>query len=164
MPETSTARTRFYVGDSAIDDKDTDFAVADFSGVTWVEVGGLMSIGTAGDETNEIAFDLINRGRTKVLKGTKRAPTLDVVTALNHANAGQAKLLEAEASSNNYPFRLVYDDTPATGPAPTPSERLFIGMVMSAGEQLDDANNVIRFNTSIAPNSNLVRVNAATGA
>lgn len=163
MPIFEAAGSRFFIGDAPIDDKDVDFVLADFAGVTWVEVSPLESIGTIGDNANEITFDSLNRQRTTVLKGTRRAPTLEVTAGLNYDNTGQAKLLEAEASSRNYPIKVTYNDAPATGAAPTPSERMMIGLVMSTTEQVEEANSVLRLSASIAVNSNTVRVNAATG-
>ena len=70
----------------------------------------------------------------------------------------QIALLAAEKTIHDYAFRVVFNDAPAGG---TPSERLFIGKVMSASEQLDQANNAMKLNASIAINSNVVRVAAA---
>ena len=163
MPIFAAAGSRFFIGDAAIDDKDTDFELADFATVTWVEVSPIETIGTVGQEASEITFDSLNRKRTTVMKGTRRAPNLEVTAGLDYNNTGQAKLLEAEGSDRNYPIRVVFNDAPATGLAPTPSERMMIGLVMSVGEQVDDANSVMRLSCTIGVNSNVVRVNAATG-
>lgn len=163
MTETRSAGTRIYVGDAPIDDKDLDFVQSDFDSVTWLEIGGILSIDPVIEQAETIDVTHLAYPRRKTIKGVRGAPTLSIVASLRHSNAGQAKMIEAEASQHNYPFRLVYDDAPATGTAPTPSERMFIGLVMSAGDQLDDVNNFIRLNASIEPNSNLVRINAATG-
>lgn len=159
----AAAGSRFFIGDAAIDDKDTDFIATDFDSVTWVEVSPLEGIGTIGQEASEITFDQLNRKRTKVLKGTRRAPTLEITAGLDYSNAGQAQLLTAEGTEHNYPIKVVFNDAPATGAAPTPSERLMIGLVMSTGETVDEANSVMRLTSSIAVNSNVVRINAATG-
>ena len=163
MPIFAAAGSRFFIGDAAIDDKDADFVLADFSGVTWVEVSPLQAIGTVGQNANEITFESLDRRRTTVIKGTRRAPNLEVTAGLDYDNPGQAKLVEAEASDRNFPIKIVYNDAPATGLAPTPSERLMIGLVMGVGEQVDEANSVMRLSSTIAVNSNVVRVDAATG-
>lgn len=163
MPIYSAAGSRFFIGDAAIADKDTDFVATDFDSVTWVEVSPLETIGTIGQAANEVTFDQLNRKRTKVLKGTRRAPNLEVTAGLDYGNAGQAQLLAAEGTEHNYPLKVVFNDAPATGAAPTPSQRMMIGLVMSTGESVDDANSVMRLTSSIAVNSNVVRINAATG-
>ncbi|MEM1287128.1 MAG: hypothetical protein AAGH60_02125 [Pseudomonadota bacterium] len=155
--------SRFYIGSAPIADKDTDFVEADFNSVTWLEVDPLQTIGTLGDEVTEGTFDVLNRRRTVVYKGQKRAPNIEVTAALDPSNSGQAKLYEALASDSNYPWRVAYPDTPATGAAPTPSMRMGIGMVMSAQEEVAGANDALILRSIIAPNSNVVRVAAATG-
>lgn len=159
----AAAGSRFFIGDAAIDDKDTDFIATDFDSVTWVEVSPLESIGTIGQEASEITFDQLNRKRTKVIKGNRRAPNLEVTAGLNYSNAGQAQMLAAEGTEHNYPVRVMFNDAPATGSAPTPSERMMIGLVMKVGETADEANSVQRLTSSIAVNSNVVRINASTG-
>ena len=74
------------------------------------------------------------------------------------ANAGQTALLAAEASPNNFAFRIVFNDAPQGG---TPSERRFCGMVMSASEQLDGADNVMKVTFRVGINSNIVRIAAS---
>lgn len=163
MTKFAAAGSRLYIGSAPIDDKDTDFVDADFSSVTWEEVSPLETIGSVGDNASEITFDELGRQRTTVLKGPRRAPTLEISAALNYQNAGQTRLLEAEKTNVNYPLRIVFNDAPATGSAPTPSERKMIGLIMSVNETVQDANSVLMLTASIAVNSNLVRTNAATG-
>lgn len=162
MPTFATAGSKIYIG-GALSDQDADFILTDFDSQTWVEVTPVTSIGSMGDSAQEITSDVIGRNRTTVMKGTRRAPTMEVVADLDMSDAGQIALVAAEAQNHNYAFKIVFNDAPATGSAPTPSERYFIAMVMSATEELEGANNVMKLNSSLAINSNLVRVNAATG-
>ncbi|KPA99969.1 hypothetical protein [Ahrensia marina] len=162
MPIFATAGSKLYIG-GALSEKAADFVLADFDSQTWVEIDPLESIGSMGDTAQEITFEAIGRNRTQTLKGTRRAPTMEVVAGLDMTDAGQIALVAAEAQPYDYAFKVVFDDAPATGSAPTPSERYFIAKVMSATEELDSANNVMKLNSSLAINSNLVRVNAATG-
>lgn len=162
MPVFATAGSKLFIG-GALADKSTDFVLADFDSQTWVEIEPMETLGSVGDAAQEITFDAIAEQRTKVIKGTRRAPTMEVVAGLDLTNSGQLALVAAEKAIHDYAFKIVFNDAPATGASPTPSERYFIAKVMSATEQLDSANNVKKLNASLAVNSNLVRVAASTG-
>lgn len=159
MPFFATAGSKVYIGGIA-EIKYTDFVLADFDGETWVEVGGIDNIGTFGDRTEPVSDALIGCDREFTLKGIRSAGMLDLIGAINYADAGQIALIAAEKTDFDYAFKIVFKDAPSGG---TPSERYFIAKVMSASEQLDGANNVMKFNSSLAVNSNFVRVAAAAG-
>lgn len=153
----ATAGAKLYIGGS-LAAKTTDFVVGDFSGQSWVSVGWLESIGAFGDEAASITFDAIGEGRTQKLKGTRNAGDMAVVAGIDYSDSGQIAMRAAEATSNNYAFKVEFNDEPLAG---TPSLRYFIGLVMSARETLDTANNVMKLNLTIGVNSNIVRVNAS---
>ena len=157
MPIYATNGAKLYIG-AAIVDKDTDFQASDFTSQTWVEIKRTEALGSLGDTASEISIDLIDRGRTQRLKGTRSGGSMEVVCGIDYADAGQIALLAAEKSRENFAFRLVLNDAPASG---TPSERMFIAMVASAVEAFDTANNVMKLNASLWVNSNVVKVNAA---
>lgn len=236
------AGDRIYIG-GVMNGKNADFIKSDFDGQTWVEIDGWETQGPLGDTAQEIATDLINRGRTTVQKGTRRSPAMENNFAVIAEDPGQIALYAAERSRYNYAFRIVRDDAPPATPkaatisiaspgvvtsaahgwsigqrvrfsttgvlpsgidagtdyyvvgtvnsssfsvAATPggtaiettgtqsgthtveavnagSERLFIGLVMSATEQGGQANTIKMLSATIAPNSNVVHV-AAQGA
>lgn len=159
MPDIfATAGAKLYIGQS-LASKTTNFVVSDFDGQSWVEVGFIETIGSFGDEASTITFDAVGQGRTYKLKGNRNAGDLQVVCAINYGDQGQATLRGAETTPNNYAFRVRFNDMPAGGS--TPSMRYFIGLVMTAREQLDGANNVMKLNVTIGINSNIVRTNAA---
>jgi hypothetical protein len=85
---------------------------------------------------------------------------MTVVAAINAADAGQIALIAAEKSDHSFPFKVVFNDAPANG---TPSERYFVAYVMSAVEQLDEANNTMVVNTSLEIDGNIVKVSAIAG-
>jgi hypothetical protein len=153
----ATAGSKLYIGGS-LAAKVTDFVLGDFSGQSWVQVGWMENIGAFGDEAASVTFDAIEQQRTQKLKGTRNAGDMTVVCGLDYGDAGQIALRAAEATANNYAFKVEFNDEPLAG---TPSLRYFIGLVMSARETLDTANNVMKLNTTIGVNSNIVRVNAA---
>jgi hypothetical protein len=153
----ATAGAKLYIG-TTLAGKTADFVLGDFAGQSWVAVAWLENIGAFGDEATEITFDAIDQGRTQKLKGTRNAGNMEVVAGAEYDDPGQINIRAAEAQPLDYAFKVEFDDAPIAG---TPSERYFIAKVMSAREQLDTANNVIRLQATLGVNSNIVRVNAA---
>lgn len=154
----ATAGAKLFIG-AQLNAKAADFVLGDFASQSWVEVNWLENIGAFGDEAAAITFDAIGEGRTQKLKGNRNAGDMSIVCALDYEDSGQIALRAAEATDYNYAFKVEFDDAP-TGSG-DPSERYFIGLVMSARETLDTANNVMKMNVVVAINSNIVRVNAS---
>lgn len=153
----ATNGAKLYIG-GALSDKPTDFIASDFTSQTWTEIGEIEGLGSLGDTSQEVTSDLIGRSRTRKLKGTRNAGTMEVVCGIDYGDAGQIALIAAEKTIHDYAFRLVLNDAPPGG---TPSERLFIAKVGGASEAFDTANNVMKLNASLWVNSNVVRVSAA---
>src|SRR5215217_7139586 len=112
MALSPVAGTHIYIG-GVLNDKNADFVAADFASQSWVEIDGYQSAGPLGDAAQEIATDLINRGRTILQKGTRRSPATEHVFATIKTDPGQIALRAAQASPYNYAFRLVDNDAPA---------------------------------------------------
>ena len=152
------AGARFYIG-GATATQSTDFAAADFSGETWVEVDGWETAGAKGDTAEVITTQLINRGRDVKQKGTRNAGSMQNMFASIPGDAGQEDMLEAEQSTNNYAFRVVYNDIPSGGS--TGTTHYFVGLVMSWADQGGGANTTRMREATIEINSNIVEVAAA---
>jgi hypothetical protein len=148
---------RLYVGQVMVD-QDEDFVEADFISQSWLEIGGLTNIGELGDEATLITAEIINAGRTKKAKGTSNAGAMAIVAAHDPNDPGQAELVVAQKEVNNRAFRLVFNDAPEGG---SPSERLYLGMTMTARNVLNEANNFIQFISTIEINSNVVKIDAS---
>lgn len=158
MPGISAvAGAQLYIG-GAKAAQSADFVEADFSGESWVAISWVENIGSFGDEAAEIAFDAIGEGRTQKLKGNRNAGNMEVVVGADYADTGQNALRAAEATPDDYAFRVEFDDLPPGGTAK--SQRYFVAKVMTAREVLDGANSVIKMNATLGINSNVVRVNA----
>lgn len=153
----ATNGAKLYIGGTKAQ-QSTDFVEADFTSTTWVEIKDVENLGSLGDTAESIDFTAVGDARTRVMKGSRSAGTMEVVCGINYADAGQTALIAAEKTIHDYAFKLVFNDAPPGG---DPSERLFIGKVMSASEQLDGANNVMKLNASIVVNSNVVRKDAS---
>lgn len=154
----ATNGAKLYIG-TALATRSADFVVADFASQTWVEIGEVEALGTVGDTSAEITFDSISANRTRRLKGTRNAGSMEVVCGIDYEDPGQIALIAAEKTIHDYAFRIVMNDAPAGG---TPSERLFVAKIGSAAEALETANNVMKLNASLWVNSNVVHVDAAS--
>lgn len=137
-----------------------DFDASDFTtgSPVWGKVGGTTNLGSAGDTSELITSNIIDQSRTRKMKGTRNAGSMQVVCDLDYADAGQLAMIAAEKSRNTYAFRITLPDAPEGG---TPSYRYFVGLVMSAAEQWDEANSVMKLNVTIEIDSNIVKVAAA---
>lgn len=153
----ATAGAKLYIG-AVLADPNVDVTESTFSAQSWVEIKNTQNLGRAGDTSAEIALDHIDQARTKRLKGTRNAGTMEVICSFDSADAGQIALIAAEKTIHDYAFRLVLNDAPPSG---TPSERLFLAAVGSAEEAFDAANNEVKLQASLWINSNVVRVAAA---
>jgi len=124
----------------------------------FVEIGGLINLGEAGDTAEVINVTTLNDARVRKLKGPRNAGAMTVIAALDSADAGQAALIAAEATSKSYAFKLTFNDAPTGG---TPSIRYFVAFVMSCTEQVNEATNVISLQSVLEIDSNIVKVAAA---
>lgn len=161
----ATAGSKLFIG-AAKAFNGTDFAATDFTtgSPVWTEIGGTTNLGSAGDTSELISSKHIGSGRTRKLKGTKNAGQMQVVCDLDYADPGQIALIAAEKVKDSFAFKLVFNDAPATGSAPTPSVRYFVAFVMGAAEEFNEADSVMKLNSSLELDSNIVRVPAAAGA
>jgi hypothetical protein len=156
------AGCRYYIGGAKVP-QTAPFTAADFTAETWVEIGGWTQMGGIGDAAQLITTDVINEGRTKKSKGTRNAGSMQNVFNTDPLDAGQIAAIAAEATINNYAFKLELNDKPAAGPSPTNSMRYFIGLVTQANESGGGANTIQSFNLTVEINSNIVRVAAGPG-
>lgn len=152
------AGKRIFIG-GVVATKKTDFVAADFAGQSWIEIDGWETMGAIGDAVALITTPLINRGRDVKLKGTANAPSMQNNFAVLSDDPGQIALIAAGQGSNknNYAFKIEGNDAP---PAGTPSQRLFIGLVMGTPEQGGGANTADLLQGTIEINSNIVKVAA----
>lgn len=154
----AVAGAKFYIGGemaSQIDDLDA----ADFAGEVWVEVDGWETAGTVGDAAEVITTQLINRGRDVKQKGTRNAGSMENQFAIVETDAGQAAMLAAEKTRNNYAFQIVFDDMPAAGSNGTTQN--FVGLVTSWQDTNGGANTVRMKSGTVEINSNIVETAAA---
>ncbi|WP_422073870.1 hypothetical protein [Tranquillimonas rosea] len=154
------AGAKIYIGPVTATKAD-DFVAGDFSSTEgdWTEVDGWENAGTKGDTAQTITTSLINRKRDTKQKGTRNAGSMENQFADLPADAGQQAMKAAEKTSDNFAFRIVYDDMPSGGTSGT--THYFVGLVMSWTDQGGGANGVRMRGSTIEINSNIVEVAAA---
>lgn len=118
-------------------------------------------MGSFGDTATLITTALIDKGRDVKQKGTRNAGSMQNVFAVAASDPGQIAVIAAEKTRNNYPFKIELNDKPAVGASPKNSQRLFMGLVMSAQEQGGEANTIQNLNVTIEINTNIVPVAAS---
>ena len=143
----ATAGAKLFIGPAKVFDI-RNFAESDFAPLapSWVEIGGTTNLGSLGDTAELITSDQIGDPRTRKAKGVRNAGSMQVVCDIDRNDPGQLAAVAAEGSDETYAFKLQFNDAPSGG---TPSIRYFVALVMSAVEQLDEANNVMKLNITL---------------
>lgn len=160
----AVAGQKIYIGSAAVDLPDVDLVAGDFSGVTWIEIKNWSQMGANGDAAALITTPLIDRNRDIKQKGTRNAGQMQNNFAISRGDAGQLKIRAAEQTDQNWPFKILGNDEPSSGSSPTPSQRLFYGLVTAAQEAGGQANTAQMLNTTIEINTNIVTVAPAAGS
>jgi hypothetical protein len=150
----SVAGCRYFIG-PAIELPDADITVDDFDGITWTEVKSWMEAGALGDAAALITTPLIDRARDVKQKGTRNAPSRQDNFALVANDAGQLAMLAAEASNQNFPFRVMLNDEPAVKSATVTITVASPGVITWAAHGLA-ANTPVEFSTTGALPTGLV--------
>lgn len=157
----ATAGSKIFIGPAKAPGS-SDLINSDFTGSpapAWVEIGFIESLGTFGDTSQSVTFDAVGRGRTIKKKGSRDAGTMEIVCGIDYSDTGQIAVRAAEATKNDYAFKVEFNDAPSTSGAKN-SVRYFVAQVMSAAEELSGTNNIMKLNVSLGINSNIVQVNA----
>lgn len=142
----ATAGAKIFIG-PALAAKSSDFVLGDFPTAGWVEIGETEGLGTAGDTSSEITFDAIASARTRRLKGTRNAGSMEIVCGLDPADPGQIAAVAAEKTPHDYAFKMVLNDAPPATPATVTISIASPGVVTWAAHGLANGNRV-RFSTT----------------
>lgn len=120
-----------------------------YAAMSWIEIGGLTSVGEFGDESASIKTSIINENRVRKNKGTRDAGMIALVCAHDPADNGQVQCSAAERSADRYAFKVIVPDA-STGSG-TDSVFYFSGLVMSKRLSVGDADKTITrtFNVDI---------------
>jgi hypothetical protein len=157
MGDISTASgTRVFIGPAATSDTDT---AVEFAALSYIEIGLVESIGEFGDESADVTFAAIGDSRTRHAKGARDAGTMAIVCGHDPTDVGQAALLAAENTNDNYAFRVILSDSPTASYSDT--NMYFRGLVRSAKRNIGTNDNVVRNTYNVGINSAIIEVLAA---
>lgn len=149
--------TRVYIGAAATSAIDS---IAEFEGASgWIEIGLIESLGEYGDQSNEVTFAAIGDARVRRSKGARDAGTLQITCGHDPTDLGQAALEAAEATNNNYMFKIVLPDGPA---GYSDTIQYFRGLVMSKRKNVGTNDNVVKNMYAVGINSEIFTDPAST--
>lgn len=103
----SNASGKFYVCATA---QNSTLDRTAYEALTWVEVGGVGSIGELGRQTNVLTYDTWGESVTQKAKGMTDAGNADLEVARDAADPGQDVLRSVANNPDKYAFKLVYND------------------------------------------------------
>mgnify|MGYP005853852213 CR=1 FL=1 len=90
----------------------SDLSQAGFEGLTWVEVGNVVTLPDFGITDNIVSQDNINTGVSQRRKGFRSASDTEVVVGYDPGDDGQTAIRAAAATKFNYAFKLEASDAP----------------------------------------------------
>lgn len=150
---TTATGSKIFIGPAVPTTTDTE---AEFSALTWVEIGLVESLGEFGDQSNAVNFSSLNDGRVRKAKGVRDAGNLALTVARDPSDAGQNALIDAEGTNNKFAFKVTYPDR--VTPTGTDSIDYFRALVMSKRNNVGSADNVIRRSFELGIDSALISV------
>lgn len=141
------AGSKFYIGSAPIAVPDIDVVEADFSAVSWIEVGQYETMGNSGDAAQGNSTTLLNCRRVYNWKGSRQAPQRTDNFALNTADPGQLAMIAAEQTDYNYPFKIELSGAPVPKSASVTISIATPGVVTWTGHGLA-AGTAVKFTTT----------------
>jgi hypothetical protein len=133
----------------------TDTAV-EFAALSWTDIGLVESIGAFGDQSSTVSGAVIGDARTRKAKGARDAGEMTITVFDGPDDTGQQALVAAEATNNNYAFRLVAPNRLTTGG--TDGIEYFRGMVMGKRKNFGGNDNLVRRTFAVGINSPIIEV------
>lgn len=106
----------------------------EFEGLTWVEVGGVGSVGETGSSTNILTYPTWSDDVVQKAKGMTDAGSPEIEVARDPDDAGQILLRTAAGTNLNYAFKIEGTDLPDANPASKPTIRYNRGLVTGPRE------------------------------
>lgn len=156
MAVQTAAGSKIHIGPVA--DATVDTAL-EFEALIYTEVEETESLAVFGDTVSEVTFTALNDRRVRKFKGSFNAGTIAVVMGRDAAAVGQAAFIAALASDQDYAFKVTLADAGPGSPS-SPTTFYFRGKVMSYETDINNAENVVRANASVAINSAIIEVAA----
>lgn len=150
----SAAGAKLYIGPAVTSDTDTQ---GEYEALSFTEVALVEDLGEFGDSSNPITFTALNDARVQKKKGSKDAGTISATLGRDSSDAGQAAIVAAEASPNDYAFKIELNDASEGSPSSN-TVFYFRGQVMSYTTNIGSVDNIIRSTVNIGINSEIIPV------
>lgn len=160
MAVQTAAGSKIYISSDA----STADSQTDFEGLTWTEIGEVVSIGDFGSEFQEITHTSISDRLVRKFKGAEDPGTIQVELGRDVSDIGQAMLKTALGNDYDYGVKIELNDQPATGTAPAPTTFYLNAKVMSYRTQIGSVDSIVSATTSLGISSRPIEVVATTGA
>ena len=125
---------------------------------SWTEVGEVEDHGEFGDEAEEITFTALSDRRVRKFKGSFNAGSLTCMCGSDGTDSGQAAMIAAFATDDDYNFRVILNDPVTSGG--TPTTLYFKGKVMSKQRNVGNVSNVVRQTFNVGINSEILVIAA----
>lgn len=151
--------TRVFIG-PAVTDAEAN-SIAQFNALAWTEIGLVESVGEFGDQSNEVTFAAIGDARMRRSKGARDAGTMTITCAHDPLDVGQGAVEDAEATNDNFAFRVILPDAPTAQYDDTII--YFRGLVMSKRKNVGTNDTIVRNVYNVGINSELFTDEAALG-
>ena len=134
---------------------------AAYAALSWVEIGMIESVGEFGDEESLVTGAVIGDGRMRKSKGAADAGELPLTMFHAADDAGQAALLAAQATKNNYAFKVELPNK--LNPTGTNELQYFKGLVRGKRLNVGQNDNLVRRTVTVAINSAITEVAPTAG-
>lgn len=110
MADTGLKRlSKLYICETA---QSADLNQAGYEGLTWVEVGNIVTMPDFGITDNIVTQDYVNTDVSQKQKGFRNASDTEIVVGYDPDDAGQDALRVAAGTRYNYAFKLESSDAP----------------------------------------------------
>lgn len=152
MAINTSAGAKIFIGpvNNVADDETT------YSGLTYVEVGEVETLGEFGDSSQAVTFTGLSDARVRKLKGAADAGDIALTVANDPSDVGQIALIAASDTKFSYAIKVVLAD--AADENDTDTTIYFRGKVMSRRLNVGGANDVTKRAFTIGIDSALVEV------
>lgn len=152
MAIAATTGSKFYIGpvNTTADDETA------YTGLAYVEVKPLESIGEFGDSAATITFVALGDARTRKRKGTRDAGDIALVAGHDPLDPGQLAMAAAEETDFSYACKVETAD--AADANDTDSVFYFRALISSKRLNVGEANAIIKRNFAALIDSKIVEV------
>jgi len=148
--------TKFYISSTAT--APATYDATGYAGLTYTQVNLLEDPGAIGDEATGVDFDDISNRRTITLKGQFKGVQISLISAFDDTDAGQTLLLTAAADTVQQNWHFKYEFANKQSSAGDNAIAYFSGRVMSSKRTIGTANNIVKLESTIQPNTAIVYV------